>query len=973
MPQVNETELFNLGNQILSEIRPVHSSLKRTFREDHFLNRLLSDAQLKHQLLQFVDLLPSLRSDREIAEHLDMYIGESPLPVPWPRLAQWGLHHARHGLQAHLIAAAVHALCRRMARRFIAGENLRQTIGVLNRLWRNSMGFTLDVLGETVTGEKKAMQYQRQYLELIGALTSACRSWNANSHPIGRQPKVQLSIKASALYSQMRSVDVDGGVAAIKARLRDIFRAARDAGAAITLDMEQFDLRYMTLQVFYELLNESEFRQWADAGIAMQAYLKDTPEQLEQIVQWAKQRGTPVLVRLVRGAYWDYEIMLALQNNWPIPVWEHKSQTDRCYERCLEFLLRNHTVVRTAVGTHNLRSICLAMLIARDAGLDSEDYEFQMLYGMGDHIKESLVRRGQALRVYVPYGPLLPGIAYLVRRLLENSSNESFLKLSTQLQMPPDQLLAAPAEEPVQAVELPQAVNDPASVPFTNAPLRRFSNPHVQSLFAGNLKELSNSLPIAVTPFVAGRNIATDIHMTGVNPSHPSVIVSQVICSGEQHVKLAVDAARSALEDWAQMPVRQRAAQIIKAADWLSAHRDQAAALEIHEAGKPWAEADADVVEAIDHMVYNAKQAVRLLEIQQFNVPGEQNIYEYLPHGTAAVIAPWNFPLAIPAGMVTAALVAGNTVILKPAPQTPATAQLLLRALAYAGLPPGVMNFLPGNDDVGKTLVTSPAINLIAFTGSESVGRWIYSSAAGVAPGQTHLKHVIVEMGGKNAVIVDSDADLDEAVLAVTASAFGYAGQKCSACSRVIVVGDVYKRFVEDLADAAGSLKIGPVDDPSTFMGPVIDGDAHDRILRVIQRGVGEAKLIFQGRVDEKLDGFFVPPTIFANVSPESFLAREEIFGPVLAVFHVDSFEQAVALANNTSYGLTGGVMSRNPHHIAFGRRHLQVGNLYVNRKITGAVVGRQPFGGMKMSGAGSRAGGPDYLWQFVQGRTITE
>ena len=974
MAQVNETELFSLGSQILSEIHPAHPALlDRQYHEDQFLSRVMGDQRLKRRVLHFVDLLPSLNNDRDIVEHLDMYIGESPLPVPWPRLVQWGLHHARHGLPAHLIAATSRALCRRMARRFIAGENLDQTVDVLDRLWRSSMGFTLDVLGETVTGEKKAAQYQRQYLDLIGRLSSACKSFNADGHPAGREPKVQLSIKTSALYSQVRPVDMDGGVVEIKNRLHPIFRAARDAGAALTLDMEQFDLRNMTLQVFYELLNEAEFARWTGAGIAMQAYLKDTPQQLEQLVSWAKERGTPVLVRLVRGAYWDYEQMLAQQNDWPAPVWQHKHQTDLCYEQCTQYLLRNYPVIRTAVATHNLRSICLAILTARDAGLKAGDFEFQMLYGMGDPLKESLVRRGQMMRVYVPYGPLLPGMAYLVRRLLENSSNESFLKQTAESQMTPDQLLAPPAEE-----SLPKDAHSPSSPDsstntFRNAPPRRFCDPRVHRKFAKSIRELSSSLPIAVSPIIAGRTIATDVKTSIVNPSRPTETISQVLCAGRQLVKHAIESAQAAQEDWSQMPPRKRSGLLLKAADWLNSHRDHAAALEILEAGKPWIEADADVVEAIDHMTYNALQAAQLLQTQHFDVPGEQNIYEYRPHGVAAVIAPWNFPLAIPTGMATAALAAGNTVILKPAPQTPAVAQLLCRALEHAGLPTGVMNFLPGGDDVGKELVENPGINLIAFTGSETVGRWIYSTAADVVPGQTHLKRVIVEMGGKNATIIDSDADLDEAVLAVVASAFGYAGQKCSACSRAIVVGDVYQQFLDNLIDAAASLKVGPADDPSTFMGPVIDAGAKERILDAIQRGATQAKLIFQGRLSEKLDGYFVPPVIFTEAASNSFLAQEEIFGPVLTVFHVDTFEKAVELANNVRYGLTGGVISRNPHHISFARRHLQVGNLYINRKITGAIVGRQPFGGMKMSGAGSRAGGPDYLWQFVQGRTITQ
>ena len=342
--------------------------------------------------------------------------------------------------------------------------------------------------------------------------------------------------------------------------------------------------------------------------------------------------------------------------------------------------------------------------------------------------------------------------------------------------------------------------------------------------------------------------------------------------------------------------------------------------------------------------------------------------------GVALIIAPWNFPLAILTGMTSAALVTGNTAIMKPAEQSPVIAWHLMETFREAGFPPGVVNYLPGlGEEVGEHLVKSPHIDLVAFTGSRPVGLRIYGLAAKTEKGQRGPKRVITEMGGKNAIIVDEDADLDEAVRGVISAAFGYAGQKCSACSRAIVVRSTYDLFLRRLVEAVASLKVGPADDPGTAVGPLIDAEAHQRVVRYIEAGRAKAKLVWETDISHLKSGYFVGPTIFAEVPPLATIAQEEIFGPVLAVIPATDFEEALRTANETEYALTGGLYSRSPAHIQRVKEAFQVGNLYINRKITGAFVGRQPFGGFKMSGIGSKAGGPDYLLQFVEPRTITE
>jgi RHH-type proline utilization regulon transcriptional repressor/proline dehydrogenase/delta 1-pyrroline-5-carboxylate dehydrogenase len=399
------------------------------------------------------------------------------------------------------------------------------------------------------------------------------------------------------------------------------------------------------------------------------------------------------------------------------------------------------------------------------------------------------------------------------------------------------------------------------------------------------------------------------------------------------------------------------------------------AAWEVLECGKQWREADADVAEAIDFCEYYGRGMLELSAPRRRALPGEENLYSYIPRGVTAVIAPWNFPLAILCGMTMAPLVAGNPVIMKPAEQSSVVAAQFMEILKELDLPPGVLTFLPGlGEEVGQHLVEHPDVAVISFTGSVAVGLAINEQAAKRRAGQRSVKHVIAEMGGKNAIIVDDDADLDEAVVGIMKSAFGYQGQKCSACSRVIVLEKIYDQVVERLRAATASLAIGPPEDPSFSLGPVIDDEAKDRLLKAIERGKSEASCLFAGTLGpEHEHGSYVAPHLFIDVAPDSFLAQTEHFGPVLTLFKARDLTHALELANGTAYALTGGIYSRNPVNLERAKREFQVGNLYINRKITGAEVDRQPFGGFKLSGIGAKAGGPDYLHQFLVGRTITE
>lgn len=507
---------------------------------------------------------------------------------------------------------------------------------------------------------------------------------------------------------------------------------------------------------------------------------------------------------------------------------------------------------------------------------------------------------------------------------------------------------------------------------FKNEPLTDFTiarnRERMNDALAKTRAELGRKYPLVI----GGKETWTAQEIISINPAQPDEVVGRVAKGGRPEAEAALAAAREAFPKWSRTAVEERAGVLERAGELMRQERFQLMAVEVFETGKNWTESDADVAEAIDFCNFYARE-MRRIASSRYVVPGETSIHHYIPRGLAVVIAPWNFPLAILCGMSVAALVAGNCVIMKPSEQSSVVGARFMDILRRAGAPPGAINFLPGpGEEVGNFLVNHPEIDLIAFTGSREVGLKIYEAAGRARPGQRQLKKVVCEMGGKNAAIIDGDADLDEALPAALYSAFGYQGQKCSALSRLIILRENYERALERLIEAARSLQAGPPEDPGSIIGPVIDRAAYERIRQYIELGKKEGRLAFQGQTPEG-EGYFIPPTIFTNVSPRARIAREEIFGPVLCVFKADDLDAALALANDTEFALTGGFFSRSPGNIERAKAEMQVGNLYINRGITGAMVARHPFGGFKMSGSGTKAGGRDYLPHFLLPRVVTE
>ncbi|MFB6265059.1 MAG: L-glutamate gamma-semialdehyde dehydrogenase [Bradymonadaceae bacterium] len=976
-----ESAIDEYGREIFDRIEGEKPSV---FRKDWWSGKMMdwsmSNEDFKVQMFRFVDVFPTLDDSAEVARHLQEYFlreGED-----FPSMFEWGLSQVEPGSRiAGLAASQIEGRIEGMASKFIAGRTAEEAVPTLREMWDQDVAFTLDLLGEATVSEDEARSYHEQYQRILETLLDETEDWSDKDQleraSFGRVPKVNLSVKISSLYSQLDAVHFEHSVDEVVDRLRPLFRTARDRGAFINLDVEQHYLKDLTIAAFKQLLDEPEFEDFEHAGIVVQAYLRDSEEDLRELCDWAARRGTPVTVRLVKGAYWDYETIRAEKKGWPAPVYVDKARTDANYEKLTRMLLDHHDVIHTAIGSHNVRSLAHAMAYAEDIGLEPSGFEVQMLYGMAEPMKRAVSSMGYRLRDYVPIGEMIPGMAYLVRRLLENTSNESWLRASFAEEEGRDELLARPDPGEPDDEQRRASTGDWEPVSehgFRNEPTRDFAREKWRNQFGEAIERVEQRLGRRYRPVVGGRELKTGRMIRSVSPANPDRTVGEVEIGGERHVKQAIQSAWETRTEWADTDPEDRAECLLRVAEGMRDRRDELAAWIVFESGKNWREADADVCEAIDFCEYYAREMKRLGAPRRMgDVAGEHNLLAYQPRGVAAVIAPWNFPLAILTGMTMAAAVTGNTVVVKPAEQSPVIAAKLMEIVDEAGFPDGTINYLPGlGEEAGEALVGSPYIHVVAFTGSRRVGLDIIRKAGETDPvKQEEVKKVVCEMGGKNGIVVDSDADLDEAVQGVVESAFGYSGQKCSACSRAIVLEGCYEEFRERLVEATRSLIVGPARQPESFVTPVIDESAREKIESYIDIGESEAEKLIHRQVPE--EGHYVGPTVFDDVPPDARIAQEEIFGPVLALIRADSFDEALEIANGTNYALTGGVYSRSPAHIDRARREFDVGNLYINQSITGALVHRQPFGGYRMSGVGSKAGGPDYLLQFMEPRAVSE
>ncbi|MEB3336018.1 MAG: proline dehydrogenase family protein, partial [Leptolyngbyaceae bacterium] len=744
-----EAQTQAIAKQLLADTRENRSffaQMRDQMRwDDKLLGWAMSNPGLRVQLFRFIDCLPALRSKPEIARHLQEYLGDETVELPGALKGMLNFANP-DSVPGQLAATTVSTAVETLAHKYISGETIQQVIKTVERLRKDKMGFTIDLLGEAVITESEAQSYFERYCELITQLTQVAKNWStvdAIDKVDGEAlPKVQVSVKLTAFYSQFDPLDPQGSQARVSGRIRELLRHAQAAGAAVHFDMEQYAYKDLTLAILKEILMEEEFRSRTDIGMTLQAYLRDTEKDLRGLISWAKQRGNPITIRLVKGAYWDQETIKSVQKDWPQPVFSQKPSTDANFEKLTQILLENHAHLYAAIGSHNVRSQAHAIAIAEVLKIPRRNFELQVLYGMADKLAKALVDKGYRVRVYCPYGELIPGMSYLIRRLLENTANSSFLRQNLE-ERPVEELLSPPVmETPSQpTAELDGRFQNVADTDYADQAQREPALKAIQLV--------RQQFGKTYFPLINGEYQTTQESVNSLNPSNPTETVGKIGLLSLEQAEQAIQAAKTAFPAWQKTPATKRAGILRKAADLMTQRRDEMAAWIVLETGKPLREADGEVSEAIDFCRYYADEMERLDAGYAYDFPGETNRYRYQPRGISLIISPWNFPLAIPTGMTVASLVAGNCTLLKPAETATVIAAKLTEILVEAGVPAGVFQYVPGRGStVGAHMVKHRDVHMITFTGSQEVGCRIYADAAILQPGQKHLKRVIAEMGG---------------------------------------------------------------------------------------------------------------------------------------------------------------------------------------------------------------------------------
>ncbi|HXW59950.1 MAG TPA: proline dehydrogenase family protein, partial [Myxococcota bacterium] len=788
-----------LEKQISLEGMAIFSAIKNSkesmFDKHYWLGRMMEwvmkDPSFKVDLFRFVDVLPALNTNEQISEHIKEYLIDRHRDIPL--FLGTALKATSFSLTKGLAAAAIRKNVTDMAERFILGTNIKKAATGLTKLKEQGFSFTIDLLGEKALSDFECEAYASRYRDIIEALPSI------GTYKSGDVPNI--SIKVSSLAVNLREEDPRFSVEEAKRRVWPLLRLAKEKGVFVNFDLETWATHEIVCQLFNEILTSDEFFSWPHLGIVVQAYLKESGTHLKSLIDLCRMRKTPITVRLVKGAYWDYEVIKAEQLGISCPVFREKAQTDLNYEALSRLLIDHAQVIIPAFGSHNIRSLAQSIAYAKEQGLSKEHYEIQMLYGMANAEKKALLDGGHHVRLYVPIGEMIPGMSYLVRRLLENTSQMGFIKIREHDHMAEEALLKRPEIEEKSA---------PAKKPdsFVNEPMLDFTEANVREHFRDEIEKVSSLLPMRVPVMIEGNKTPCDHHIERLSPNDPQKLIALVDMADNAQADLAVKLSLQAFLDFKDSSLNERVACLYELASILKKDLYYIAAIICHEVGKTWAEAVADAAEAIDYCRYYAWQAENELHEQQLSIiSGQDNRLYYQGRGPTVIIAPWNFPIAILGGMSVAAYVAGNPIIMKPAEASSLTAYVLYERMIAAGFNKKACHFLPGSgEQIGAHLVSHPDIANICFTGSMAVGHKIIKAANSVTSEQRQMKRVICEMGGKNAIIIDDDADLDEAVAAIIKSAFLFAGQKCSAASRIIIVGAIKKLAIERLIAACKSM-----------------------------------------------------------------------------------------------------------------------------------------------------------------------
>ncbi|CBW26873.1 putative proline dehydrogenase [Halobacteriovorax marinus SJ] len=950
---------------------------------DYGLGLTAQFALLRIHLLKFLAILPSLDHDlkgREVkrillealrrllsdslkAKRLGLKGQNKALPKSlyvWVNIAYYICKICPPGL----LAFSVRFKVRFMAKRFIAGETIETAEQALSTLASTGRDVTLDQLGELVVSEKEADHYCDEVIKLIKGYSLHVKKGELNAAGINR---AHVSIKVSALCSDFKPYAFDYTYEHVAPRLKKILLIAKEEDVFINIDAEHYDYRDIVFKVYRKVLLETEeLKDYKATGIVLQAYLRDAYKHLLEIVELAKERGIIMPIRLVKGAYWDAETVEADAHSFDAPEFLNKEETDLHFRQIIIKIFDFNPHVQLCLASHNFSDHAFAEALRENKYKDLPIIEHQCLHMTYEALSTAMAKMGWVVRNYVPIGALIVGMAYLVRRIMENSSQVGVLTIMRSHKK--NISLVTPKEIHKQKIGDGHLERDKTQThllgDFTNiTPVRTYLDSE-RKWTEDELEKFKGNL---------GKHYANDFLKEGVkqtilSSSNPDIKVGDIIFADASDAKRAVEVCDESYNSgaWANADWAIRASTLLRAANLMLARRNELSALIVYEAGKAINEALADVDEAVDFLNFYAREEAR---IQSLNDRVESR-------GVSAVISPWNFPLAIPCGMVVSSLVVGNTVILKSAEQTPLISQELVDILHQAGVPKDVLIHLPGlGEIVGDALVTHERVSTIVFTGSKNVGTLIASKAhsriyENKLTKASYPVRVITEMGGKNAVIVTANAELDETVAGILYSSFGHAGQKCSAASRVLVDNAVKDRLIERLKEACLDIEVGEAYSFRTTVNPVITQEDKQRLIAQVNEAQKEANefggKVHVNRSSEELPGYCVGPSLIElpisrALNPESYAMRE-LFGPVVHIIGFNHLDQALRIYNGTDYALTGGVFSQSQDDIDYLTARMESGNIYVNRSITGARVAIEPFGGFKMSGTGPNAGSRSYL-----------
>lgn len=980
-----EKETNQLVEKLLVKMNQYNPSILEKI-SDIALSLAAQYSLIRIHLLKFLAILPSLDYDptgkeikrilletfRRLQHDNKLAIAEGrkgqDRPLPWflvifLKVANFFSRLLPSGILSSIVKFNV----RFMAKRFIAGETIESAENSLENIYKSGRDVTLDQLGELVVSEKEADHYQDEVIKLIKGFSLHVKKGEKNKAGINR---AHVSIKVSALCSDFKPYAKTYTYNLVAPRLKKILLEAKANDVFINIDAEHIHFRDIVFYIYKRVLLETEeLKDFSATGIVLQAYLRDSYNHLLQIIGLAKERKLLMPVRLVKGAYWDAETIEADAHGHEAPQFLNKEETDINFRQMAEEILKTPSL-QLCLASHNFADHCYVEALRKKIYPHSPIIEHQCLHMTYEALSTALALMGYPVRNYMPVGSLLVGMAYLVRRIMENSSQVGILTIMR-------------SHKNLKKIQLPEKIHRKnknldelkkdlsrasLSGDFFNIPPVRIYLPGESDLVKKSLEDFGlNHLNIT---YPNSLELNGETFKVGCN-SDPKINLGEIRYANAEDTKKAIDSLKAAYFEgiWSQVPWINRASCLLKAARIMVAKRNYLASLMVYEGGKIFSEALADVDEAIDFLNFYAHEEGR---IQKENSKIEAR-------GVIGVISPWNFPLAIPCGMVTSALVAGNSVILKSARPTPLIAQKLIDILHEANIPKNVVVHLPGKgSEVGETIVESPDIAGIVFTGSKAVGLNMAHKASKRLVTNKHNggkipAKVIAEMGGKNAIIVTSNAELDETVSGILYSAFGHSGQKCSAASRVLVDLKIKDKLVERLKSACLDLKVGEAFEFSSTMNPIISMDERNRLRKDVIQAIEEAQshngLVHVDRSNEKLPGSCMGPVLIElpsdrALNPQSFAYRE-LFGPVVHVIGYKNLEEAIKLFNGTEYALTGGVFSQSQDDIDYLMRKLESGNVYINRGITGARVGIEPFGGFKMSGTGPKAGGRSYVPSF--------